>query len=328
MKKFIYSFLALILICGSVLLVGCNEEDNFWENTNTIVTAFIEKEENAFLTNETTLLTYPEQITTLIAENEKYAELETYYDIAKGFMAMFNKQNVNMSILPNVHKNTKNIYKEFESKLNKLQSAINTLQTKKNAFEQHLAILGNYTDSSALQELTIYKRELKKLIDSTLKFNQAFENLYQNAYLSIPTEEITLHHVGYENLILSVSVNKILRSYVNYIFEDNDGLIPTNVNQNALIQINLIKEKLILGSYKENTLQIINEITVYTQMFDNEVKNFYTSLQVVDMTELLSDGQTQYFVNHSEQVGFINQIDRFNQTVLTTYTNKVLELCA
>ena len=328
MKKIMYSFLALILICGSVLLVGCDKEDKFWENTNTMVTEFVEKEENAFLTNETTTLTYSTEITTLITENENYAELLTYFSIAKGFMTMFNKQNVNLNIEPNVTKETKNIYRSFEEKIIGLQNTINTFLTKKESFEQHLAILGDYTDSASLQELTLYKRELKKLIDSTLEFNGAFENLYQNAYLSIPVQAITLHQVGYENLILSVSVNKILRSYVKYVFEDSDGLIPLNVNQNALTQINILKEKLTLATYKENTLEIINQIIVYTQMLDNEITNFYFSLQVVNMKELFENGQTEYLANHPEHDGFVNQINRYNQTVLTTYTNKILELCA
>lgn len=328
MKKILYCFLVLVFICGSVLLVGCNEEDKFWENTNILVTEFANKTENAFLTSETTPLTYPTEITTLIEQNSNYSELSTYYSIAKSFMAMFNKQHVNLTINPNVNKKTKSFYNTFENKINNLQNTINTFLTKKLSFEQHLAVLGNYTDSASLQELTLYKRELKKLIDSTLEFNGAFENLYQNAYLSIPTEEITLHQVGYENLILSVSVNKILKSYVKYIFEDSNGLIPENTNQNALTQINILRDKLTLGTYKENTLEIINQITVYSQMFDNEIANFYTSLQVVNMEELFEDGKTEYLANHAEQVGFVNQIDRFNQTVLTTYTNQILELCA
>ena len=31
MKKIYIAFLVLVFICGSVLLVGCNEEDKFWE---------------------------------------------------------------------------------------------------------------------------------------------------------------------------------------------------------------------------------------------------------------------------------------------------------
>lgn len=328
MKKIIYAFLALVLISSSFLLAGCNEEDKFWEKTNTEVTEFVTKESNAFLVSESTVLAYPEAIEELIGNNEKYGELTTYYSIVKSLMAMFNKQHVNLAVLPTVNKETKNHYKKFEEELDDLQSAIKTFLLKKASFEEHVAVLGNYTDASALQELTLYKREMTKLINEALEFNQAFENLYQNAYLSIPTKQITLYHAGYENLILSVNVNKILRSYVTYVFDDGDNLIHANTNNNALTQINRIKEKMIAGVYKENTLATINEITIYTLMFDNEITNFYTALGKVNIADLTKDGESQYLTANPKLTSFVNEINRFNNNVITLFTNKLLELCA
>lgn len=329
MKKIIFSFLALILICGSVLLVGCNGEDKFWQSTNTLVNNFVNKTEYDFLTDEDVSLTYEGSVEFLTNHDDDYSQLKTYYSIAKSFMAMFNKQYVNLNIKPTVNKQTKGHYKTFENKLNDLQKAIDSFLTSKATFEQNLSVLGgNYFSDAAKNELRQFRRDYKKLLDSVALFSESFDNLYQNAYLGVPTQKITLHQMGYENLILSVSVNKILNAYVEYLFDDGDGLIPMNANHTALTKVNLIRQNLKNANYKENTLEIINQITVFTQMFDNEQANFYTALKVVNMTQLREDGKTEYLANHPEQIAFVNQIDRYNETVLTTYTNQILNLCA
>ena len=327
MKKIAYAFLAFLFAFGSILLVGCDKEDKFWEETNTIAVEFATKEENAFLLSENGNIEFSPLLATLIEENDNYAEILQYTSLARVFMTMFTKQYVNLSIAPNVTKNTKSLFEAFEDEVQQMQTAINTFQAQKTTFEQRIEIFQDHSSTPALTELDKFKRQITGLVHQTSAFNQSFENLYTNAYLSVPTAPIQLHQVGYENLILSVTVNKILRSHVKFAFDDSTSLIRENVTADYLNTIRTLREKIFANSYKENTIDIINEITEYTKMFDHEIANFELSLSKVNIKEFLQNGE-QYLLQNPTLESYIHQINRFNNTVITIYTNKVLELCA
>lgn len=329
MKKFIQILLALVLFGGAMLMTACGQENKYWEATSAKSTEFVEKQENGFLFAETPNITYTEGIQTQINNQvAEYEELSTnYFAILNNLMLMFKTHRVNLSIAPVVkNKETETLFAEFEKEMDDMQNAINTFLQSKLYFEEH--VIANYNQSAALQELKNYKRDFSTIIYQALDFNQSFENLYTQAYLPFPKNEITVYQTGLENLMATVTANQLLRSFVLYAFDNSDGTMASDINRNAIDKLAQIQSALVAPVYKENKLVLINQVISFTTAFNVELDEYQQALAMVNLDQVRKNGRENYLKENKSHEAYLVKIEEFNNTTVVLYANKVLELIA
>lgn len=335
MKRILYGFVVLMLAGFSIFLSACDENTDYWMSTKDLVIEFMEDEDYSFLLSQTDAhITYGEQLEIHVYSSEipnEYTELDTkYLTMLDNLLVMFKTHYTNLSIKPLVLDNTtKDYYLKFEERLASFKAAINTFVAKKDSFE--VLVNQNFESSQALSELKKFKRNFADLLYNASAFNESFERLYTHAYIKFPSTEQTSYTYGSENLIATVTINKMLRSYVAFVFDDSQNTIIQGSSTKILDNIALIKQALTTSieqqedADEEVLLQKINNLLYYTKIFDNEVEQFYSSLSNVNFFEY-SKNPTQYLNANANQNSYIQKINRYNDTIIPLYAGKVIDL--
>src|SRR5690554_111185 len=126
MKKFLLSFVAIVIALSAILFSACNKDDNFYENTKKLNTDFFNNSEIAFIFSNDQDLDYSSSISEAInSTNPNFKTLSTIYlKTLKEIMFFYSTFQVNLNLQPKLKtKQIKKNYLDFENNMLTLQQS-------------------------------------------------------------------------------------------------------------------------------------------------------------------------------------------------------------
>lgn len=318
MKKITYLLFAFLLIATSTLLAACSkgEPDEFWTNTYAASTEIKEKQENKFVFDKTINLTYSAEIEDAINQHSEYSELTDHYEtLLKASVEMFVLLSDNLALQPaNTKGKVKNIFAEFDAEIKEFDNAISTFLAKKTVFENSVVNVGLTTDYALLQ-LRTFKVEFKNLLKAAESFNNGFEKLFLSAYISLPTKQLEQADILLPKLYTTLVINQLTKAHITYVY-DNTDTVNRNLSSALLVKIIFVKFELTNPTdFGDNLTANINNFIPIYEAFTNELSQFYTALDKVDLFEYTNTEDKELYAKEKNIQAYLDKIDSFiNET--------------
>lgn len=343
MKKYL-SILILIVICfSSVILTGCQQDENLWNQVYQNVTEFKANEKYRFLINNSSeefevnvdysVSNQEQQKVVLLPIDPSYPEyyhLTTIYgEILDKLLIMFNKYSSALEVKPAViDKDVNEKYTNFNNQLTEFQKAIDTFLEKKEVFLN--SVQKDFNSSRSLSLLKDFKRNYADLIYSARDFNKSFEELYTTAYKGIPHTIGQNADNGLEKLVGCVTINRLTSVYLSYYFDDFDKVTPTlGINFSLLTSLKELKESMKNSNLKQNRIELLNTWLSNYKLFDREVEVFSIALEQVDLNDFVVNYQANkqnFLKNNPTLKTYFYTIENFieNSSSIILNSTKIL----
>jgi hypothetical protein len=317
MKKIVYSLVGVLLLFSTILFSACNKEDKFYEKTKQINTEFFANEEISFIFANKNELEFNSSITSQITPEypEYYALSTVYAQTLKGLTYMYTSYQSNLDLEPK-HKTSavKKLYLDFEDQMQTIKEEAKKVLEERDSFE---LLVGNIPDSNnALSQLNVLKTAYKKLIFKAIDFSASFEKLYTSAFLAYPSLTAESIEDGTQKLLTTVAVGKIAIANAKYIFDAKTSKELKNHNTMLLKIINQLKTLSTSPMKAEEKITIEDLVSYITseKAFDNELKQFLTSLNNINLTEYENAEDKQAYLQANNNSHYYNKIQEFLQT--------------